>query len=297
MLLGMARWFARWPRPWGQHHWLLLSLAALLLFPLRALAAESGEARVAVAANFAGAMQTLAAEFSKDTGNRVQIVPGATGTLYAQIENGSPIDVFLAADQETPKKLEAEGLAVTGSRFTYARGRLVVWSARPGFVDPAGDVLRVGRFQHLAIANPKVAPYGQAAMEVLAALGLTEATRPKLVQGENVGQTAQFVSSGAAELGFVALSQISGPTVSSAAGPRPTAASSGSSWVVPERLYSPIRQDAVLLKRAAANAAARDLLAYLQSPRARDVIRSFGYAVEAAPASATAPLPGTPRGP
>jgi molybdate transport system substrate-binding protein len=241
---------------------------------------------VAVAANFAGAMQKLAADFSKDTGDRVQIIPGATGTLYAQIENGSPIDVFLAADQETPRKLEVEGQAVTGSRFTYALGRLVVWSARPGFVDPAGDVLRVGRFQHLAIANPKVAPYGQAAMEVLAALGITEATRSKLVQGENVGQAAQFVSSGAAELGFVALSQISGPGV----------ASVGSSWLVPERLYSPIRQDAVLLKRAAANAAARDFVAYLRSPKARDVIRSYGYGLETPPASTPAPAPGPSRG-
>jgi molybdate transport system substrate-binding protein len=265
----------------------LLFFGALVVLPLRALAAEPGEARVAVAANFAGAMQTIAAEFSKDTGNRVQIVPGATGTLYAQVENGSPIDVFLSADQETPKKLEAEGQAVAGSRFTYALGRLVVWSARPGFVDPAGEVLRLGRFQHLAVANPKVAPYGRAAVEVLAALGLTDATRPKLVQGENVGQTAQFVSTGAAELGFVALSQISGPGV----------ASTGSSWLVPERLYSPIRQDAVLLKRAAANAAARDLLSYLRSPRARDVIRSYGYGLDVPPALAPGPLSAPPRSP
>src|SRR5207237_4011422 len=135
----------------------------------------------------------------------------------------------------------AEGQGVAGTRFTYAVGRLVLWSARPGFVDAAGDVLRLAHFQHIAIANPRVAPYGRAAMEVLVSLGLTDAIRPKIVQGENVGQTAQFVSSGAAEVGFVALSQISGPGV----------VPSGSSWRVPERLHSPIRQDALLVKRGA----------------------------------------------
>lgn len=256
----------------------------LLVIPFRTSAADGGEVRVAVAANFAGAMQTLGAEFTKDTGYRAQIVPGATGTLYAQIENGAPIDVFLAADQETPKKLDAEGQAVAGTRFTYALGRLVLWSARPGFVDAGGDVLRLGHFQHLAIANPRVAPYGQAAVEVLAALGLSDAVRPKLVQGENVGQTAQFVSSGAAELGFVALSQISGPD----------APSTGSSWRVPERLYKPLRQDAVLLKRGASNPAARALLAYLRGPKARDLIQSFGYGLDvpsAAPSATPSPAP------
>ena len=255
----------------------------------RALAAEEDEVHVAVAANFAGTLQTLAAEFTKDTGHHVQIVPGATGTLYAQIQNGAPIDILLAADEDTPRKLEVEGQSVAGTRFTYALGRLVLWSARPGFIDPAGDVLRNGHFQHLAIANPRVAPYGRAAMETLASLGLVEATRSKLVQGENVAQTAQFVSTGAAELGFVALSQVSAPGV----------VSTGSFWRVPERLHSPIRQDAVLLKRGAPNGAARDFIAYLRSRKARDRIQSYGYGLDApavgAPAApsppSTAPAP------
>jgi molybdate transport system substrate-binding protein len=265
----------------------------LLAFPFCGLAAEGGEVHIAVSANFAGTLQMLAAEFTKDTGHHVQIVSGATGTLYAQIQNGAPVDILLAADEDAPRKLEAEGQGVAGTRFTYALGRLVLWSARPGFVDAAGDVLRNGHFQHLAIANPRVAPYGHAAMETLASLGLVDATRSKLVQGENVGQTAQFVSTGAAELGFVALSQVGAPG----------APSTGSFWRVPERLYSPIRQDAVLLKRGAPNGAARDFIAYLQSRKARDRIQSSGYGVDApaagAPASppptAPAPSPAIPR--
>jgi molybdate transport system substrate-binding protein len=238
----------------------------------RASAAEA-DARVAVAANFTAAMQTIAAEFAKETGRNAQVVPGATGTLYAQIENGAPFDVFLSADEATPAKLEDEGLGVAGTRFTYSVGKLVLWSARAGYVDGAGAVLRQGRYAHLAMANPRVAPYGQAAAQALEALGLTDAVRPKIVLGENVAQAAQFVSSGAAELGFVALSQITGPG----------APAGGSSWVVPDRLYTPIRQAAVLLRHGAANPAARALCTYLKTRKAREIIASFGYGVEAAP--------------
>jgi molybdate transport system substrate-binding protein len=243
-----------------------LALAAAFLVASPAAAAET---QVAVAANFAAPMQQIAADFEHETGHRVRIVTGATGNLFAQIENGAPFDVFLAADESAPARLEADRFAAAGSRFTYAVGRLVLWSATPGFVDGRGDVLRRVAFRHLAVANPKLAPYGAAAMQVLDALALLEALRPKIVEGENVGQTAQFVASGSAEVGFVALSQVVTP-----AGPV-----AGSYWVVPGRLYSPIRQQAVLLGRAASNPAARALVDYLRGARALSIIRGYGYAL------------------
>lgn len=229
--------------------------------------ARASETDVAVAANFAAPMQRIAGEFEHDTGHRVKTVVGATGNLYAQIANGAPFDVLLAADEKTPSRLEAEKLALAGSRFTYAIGRLVLWSATPGFVDERGDVLRRGAFQRLAVANAKLAPYGAAAMEVIDALGLTDALRPKLVEGENIAQTAQFVGLGSVELGFVALSQVIAPG-------SPTV---GSYWVVPERLHAPIRQQAVLLARGIANPAARAFVEYLKGAKARSVIRAYGY--------------------
>jgi molybdate transport system substrate-binding protein len=244
--------------------WLVL---AVLLAERRAGASE---VQVAVAANFAGPMQRIAAEFAKDTKHRAIVVTGATGSLYAQIRNGAPFDVLLSADAVTPKKLESDGLAVPGSRFIYAFGKLVLWSARAGFVDGAGDVLARGGFRHLAIANPKLAPYGAAAMEVIAALGLSESVRPKLVWGESIAQVAQFIETGNAELGFVALSQIAVPDQ----------AAVGSYWLVPAKLYSSIEQDAVLLVRGATNPAARALCEYMRSAKARELIRAFGYALE-----------------
>jgi molybdate transport system substrate-binding protein len=175
--------------------------------------------------------------------------------------------VLIAADDETPKKLIAEGLAVAGTNFTYAIGKLVLWSALPGFVDDQGAVLASGKFAHLAIANPKLAPYGQAALEVLGARGLSNAVSPKLVTGESIAQAYQFVATGNAELGFVALSQVAVPG-------KPVR---GSSWLVPQSLYGEIRQDAVLLKLGENSLAAAALLAYLKSAPARSVIQSFGY--------------------
>lgn len=236
-----------------------------LVFVATSAAAES--AHVAVAANFAGTAKALAEQFARGSGHRLELSSGSTGKFYAQIRNGAPFDVFLSADESTPQRLENEKLAVAGSRFTYATGRLALWSAQPALVDERGDVLRKGRFNRLAIANPKLAPYGAAAQETLEKLGLWGELRVKLVQGENIAQTFQFVSSGNAELGFVALSQLRDRGKEA----------SGSFWLVPASLHSPLKQDAVLLVRAVRNPAARGFLGYLRSAPARDLIRSYGY--------------------
>lgn len=242
-------------------------IAGLLATIVLAAQAQAGEVQVAVAANFTAPMQKIAAQFEQDTGNKAVLSFGATGKFYAQINNGAPFEVFLAADDETPMKLEQEGQAVRGTRFTYAIGKLVLWSAKDGYVDARGDVLRSGDFAHLSIGNPKTAPYGAAAVETLTKLGLYERLQPKLVQGENISQAQQFVSTGNAELGFVALSQVW----------KDGKLSSGSAWIVPSNLYSPIRQDAVILKKGEANPAARALETYLKSDKAKAIIRAYGY--------------------
>jgi molybdate transport system substrate-binding protein len=222
---------------------------------------------VAVAANFAGPLAKLGEGFTAATGHQLKVSVGATGKFYSQIVAGAPFEVLLAADDETPKKLVTEGHAVAGSAFTYAIGQLVLWSATPGLVDDQGAVLAAGKFSKLAIANPKLAPYGQAATEVLQARGLTAAVAPKLVTAESIGQAFQFIATGNAELGFVALSQVAVPG-------KPLA---GSVWKVPANLYGEIRQDAVLLKPGAGKPAAQALLAYLKTAPARAVIQAFGY--------------------
>lgn len=249
---------------------LLLCRCIALLAGLAAGAGLRAETvQVAVAANFAAPMQAIAALFEKTSGHRVELVSGATGRFYAQIRSGAPFDLFLSADSEAPAKLEQEGLAVPGSRFTYARGTLVLWSADAALVDAQGQVLRTGAFRKIAIAQPRVAPYGAAAMQAIEKLGLSSHLTPRLVYGESLGQTFNFVSTGNAELGFVALSQVlEGGQLKG-----------GSMWPVPQTLHAPIAQDAVLLKRAQANVAARDLLALLKSDRIRDLIRSYGYAL------------------
>jgi len=239
--------------------------AALLLMLLEGAHADT--VQVAVAANFIGPMQQIAAAFGKATGHEAVLVSGATGKFAAQIANGAPFQVLLAADDETPRKLEDAGHVVPGTRFTYAVGRLVLYSAQSGLVDDKGEVLRSGRFQRLAIANPRVAPYGVAAMQALQAMGLRPSVDAKLVMGESIGQAFQFVASGNAELGLVALSQVAVPGQ-----PAP-----GSWWAVPQQLYTPIRQDAALLQPGAGSAAARALLDYLRSEPARVVIRAWGY--------------------
>lgn len=240
-------------------------LPALLL--LVAALARADETQVAVAANFAAPMQQIAAAFERDTGHKASLAFGATGKFYAQIRNGAPFDVLLAADDETPARLEQEGAAVAGSRFTYAVGRLALWSAKAGFVDPDGEILKRGDFRHLAIANPKLAPYGAAAVETLTALGRLEAVQPKFVQAENIAQAYQFAATGNAELGFVAVSQIF----------KDGRIAAGSAWLVPARMHTPIRQDAVLLARGRGKPAAVSLLDYLKSDKARAIVRSYGY--------------------
>lgn len=243
-------------------------LAALLAL-MGCGAAHAAEVQVAVAANFSAPMQKIAAEFEKDTGHKAVLAFGATGKFYAQVVNGAPFEVLLAADDATPARLEQEGRTVAGSRFTYATGKLALWSARENYVDAQGKVLETGGFAHLAIANPKTAPYGLAATETLDRLKLGARLRPKIVQGENIGQAHQFVGTGNAELGFVALSQVW----------KDGRFTSGSGWIVPENLHGPIRQDAVILSKGAGNAAARALESYLKSDKARAIIRSYGYAL------------------
>jgi molybdate transport system substrate-binding protein len=239
----------------------LLVLIALLLAPSLAWGAE---ARVAVAANLTEAAKEIASRFEARTGHTATLSFGSSGQFYAQMANGAPFDVFLSADAERPQKAEAEGLAVRGSRFTYATGRLVLYSRTPGLVDGRGAVLRGSRFSKLAIADPSVAPYGVAALETLRRLGLEMAVKPKLVQGGSITQTYQFVQTGAAELGFVALSQV-------------VAQRGGSRWIVPASFHTPIDQQAVLTARGERNAAAQAFLAFLRSAEAKAIIRRYGY--------------------
>jgi len=244
---------------------------ALLLGVLGPVAqAAAGETTAAVATNFTNPARTLIARFETGTGHRVHLVTGSTGKLYAQILHGAPFDVFLAADRARPQLLEAEGRAAAGTRFTYARGRLVLWSATAGYIkeNPAAQ-LKAAAFNRLAIANPKTAPYGQAARAVLLRLGLWDTLQPKLVRGENIGQAFQFVATGNAELGLVARSQVRDPNLTTP----------GSGWDVPPGWHPPLDQDAVLLERGAANAAARAFLDYLKGPAARALIEQYGYAV------------------
>ena len=242
-------------------------LSALLLSSALATA-QADETQIAVAANFAAPSQKIAAEFEKQTGHKAIIATGSTGKFYAQIVNGAPFDILLAADDETPAKLEKENHSVAGKRFTYAIGKLVLWSTKSAIVDNQGEVLKRGGFDHLSIANPKVAPYGAAAVETMKALGVHDNLQARLVMGENIAQAHQFVATGNAPLGFVALSQV-----------LKDGKIEGSYWIVPEKLYTPIRQDAVLLNKGKDNKAAAALLEFLKSKTARDIILGYGYSL------------------
>ena len=241
---------------------------SLIAAALLAGAAQAETISVAVASNFTAPMQKIAAEFAKDTGHKAELSFGATGKFYAQINNGAPFGVLLAADDTTPAKIANEGKGVADSRFTYAIGKLVLWSKQDGYVDAKGEVLRTGKFQHVAIANPKLAPYGLAAEQTLTKLNLLDSIKPKFVQGENIGQTYQFAATGNAELGFVALSQVM----------EDGKIKSGSAWVVPADMHEPIRQDAIILNNAKDNVAAKALMDYLKGDKARAIITSYGYA-------------------
>ena len=245
----------------------LSRLSVALGSVLLACAARAGEVQVAVAANFTAPIKEIASAFEKDTGHKLVASFGPTGGFYAQIHNGAPFEVLLSADDGTPQKLEEEGAGVPGSRFTYAIGKLVLWSSQPGFVDDKGIVLKNGEFKHVAIANPKLAPYGAAAIETLTVLKLLDAIQPKFVQGENIAQTHQFVATGNAQLGFLALAQVM----------KDGKIAEGSAWIVPGSLHQPIRQDAVLLDKGKGKPAADALMKYLHSDQAAVVIKSFGY--------------------
>ncbi len=222
---------------------------------------------MAVASNFSAPMQKIAQAFEQETGHKARLSFGSTGNLYAQIHHGAPFEVLLAADDETPRKIEKEGLGLAASRFTYAVGTLVLWSRQPGLVDDKGDILRSGRFERIAMANPKLAPYGAAAIETLTRMGVLQTVQPKVVQGDNMSQTYQFVATGNAQLGFVALSQVV----------TDGKINQGSAWLVPASLHTPIQQDAILLTKGAANPAATALMNFLRNERAKAVMRAFGY--------------------
>lgn len=242
-------------------------LTFLVLAPLVNTQVLADQAQIAVAANFAEPIKAVAAVLEKTTGHTLAITLGSTGKLYAQIKNGAPFDVLLAANTVAPAALEKDGLAKASSSFTYATGKLVLWSADAARVDAKGEVLKGSGFRKLAYASPKTAPYGEAAIQTIDKLRLTAALTPKLVQGESIGQAFSFVHTGNAEIGFVAMSQVL----------KGGKLKGGSMWVVPQNLYSPIRQNAVLLNRGASNPAAVALVKLLQSPNIKDLIRSYGY--------------------
>ena len=241
-------------------------LSLVLFFPMVVTPALAEQVLVAVAANFVPPFREVAMEFEKATGHNVQVASGSSGNFYTQIKNGAPFDVFFSADNERPKLLEEEGLAVKGSRFTYAIGRLVLWSPDPNLVK-GEDTLRSENFKHLAIANPKTAPYGVAAMQAMQKLGIWESVQPRLVLGENIGQTMGFIESGNAELGFLALSQVMDPKIKGR----------GGRWDVPINLHEPIQQDVVLLAKGKENPAAKALMEFMGKPHATAIIERYGY--------------------
>jgi len=249
---------------------LALALALALVFVGVPLSSQAGEAQIAVAANFTAPMKAIIALFEDETGHSVRTSYGSTGKFYAQIKNGAPFEALLAADQRRPELLEEEGVAVPGSRFTYAIGTLVLWSADADKVEDGPALLASGDFNKLSIANPKLAPYGEATIETLEALELKAAIEPKLVTGENIAQTYQFVDTGNADIGFVALSQVMNNGK----------ITKGSGWVVPGDLHKPIRQDAVILARGEENPAVTALIEYLKGDDAQAIIHDFGYETE-----------------
>lgn len=238
------------------------------LFISGLVSVQAAEVTVAVASNFSVPMRKIAQNFEVESGHKVRLSFGSTGGFYAQIKNGGPFQILVSADRETPAKLEKEAFGVAGSSFTYAVGKLVLWSRQPNLVDPQGQILKLGQFQKLAIANPKLAPYGAAAMETLQNLGLANELRLKLVQGENINQAFQFVETENAQIGFVAMSQIY----------TQGKLTHGSAWMVPANLYKPIQQDAVLLLAGQGNVAAIALMNYLKSPTAKAIMLEHGYA-------------------
>ena len=248
------------------HTCLLILFFSIFVSPVLA-----EKVKIAVASNFLSTMKEIVTEFEQDTGHSALVSSGSSGKLYAQIKHGAPFDVFFSADVKRPKFTEEEGLSIQGSRFTYAVGRLTLWSSDPNLIEQEGaQVLMNESFAHLAIANPQTAPYGFAAKKTLQGLGLWRQVKDRVVQGENIGQTFQFVFSNNAELGFVALSQVLDPKING----------SGSRWDVPTTLHTPLQQQAVHLVNGQDNKAAGEFLDYIKGPKARKIIERFGYGVE-----------------
>lgn len=243
------------------------ALAVALAFTVPA---QADEIQVAVAANFTAPATELAPVFEKQTGHKVKLSFGSTGAFYAQIKNGAPFDILLAADAKTPAKMEQEGIGVAGSAFTYAQGKLVFWSADAGKIDAKGEAFKAMKFEKCAVADPKLAPYGEAAYQTLEANKLHDAYKPKFVTGNNIGKTFQFVKTGNAEVGFVALSQVY----------KNGKFTSGSGWIVPAEFYKPIKQDAVLLKHGEKSETAKAFMKFLQSDAANKVKLAYGYAIK-----------------
>lgn len=248
----MKRWFLAW----------CLSVTVTTAVP----SAFAEQVLVAVAANFVPPFREVAIEFETATGHNVRVAAGSSGNFYSQIKNGAPFDVFFSADMDHPKLLEDDGLGVKDFRFTYAIGRLVLWSPSADLIK-GEETLRTKQYKRLAMANPKTAPYGVAAMQAMQKLELWDSVQPKIVMGENLGQTIGFIESGNADLGFVALSQVLDPKIKGR----------GSRWDVPNHLHDPIKQDVILLTKGKDNPAAKALLAFMISPQARSIIERYGY--------------------
>jgi len=240
----------------------IISAILFILFLIKTSLAQ--ELNVAAASNFKLPLSILADKFSQNTKHKINLIFGATGKHYAQIKNGAPYDIFFAADSLRPKLLETEGTALAGSRFTYALGKLALWSPEVNYVDNEGRILASSNFKRLALANPTLAPYGKAAQQTLIELGLWDRLKTKIVRGENIGQTFQFVKSASAKLGFIAYSQISNPDNNL----------QGSFWLVPQKLYQPIEQQAVILTDSQA---AQDFIKFIKSKQALQIIHSYGY--------------------
>ena len=255
-----------------------LFICCLLISTSTALMAN--EIRVATASNFTEALKIIAQQFEKQSGQKVTVISGSTGKLYAQIKHGAPFDAFFSGDIKRAELLDKENIAVANSRFTYAIGKLVLWSPETDFVDKEGKVLKEKQYRYLAIANPKLAPYGKAAQELLHKLDLWDDLHGRIVRGENIGQTFQFVKSANARLGLIAYSQIK----------RPGHTIEGSLWEIPETLYTPIKQQAVLLND---NESSRSFYAFVKSREAQHIIQSFGYSISITPIpdSITRPVP------
>ncbi|MFT5716642.1 MAG: molybdate transport system substrate-binding protein [Oleiphilaceae bacterium] len=242
-------------------------ILCFLVISLISCCSFADQVRIAVAGNFYQPLKLISAQFSQLSGHELQVSVGSTGKLYAQIINGAPFDVLISADQIRPTKLAAQQLAIKKTQFTYAIGKLVLWSRDQSLIDNQGMHLKTGTLKHLAIANPKIAPYGEQAVNVLKNMGIYQQLASKLILGQSVGQTFQHLSTGSVQQGILALSQVM----------QDGTISSGSGWIIPDALYQPIQQDAILLNKGKNNAAAIAFLAYLKNPQSEKVIRSFGY--------------------